>query len=289
MKKRKEKKQAKNEQKIKGKGKTKDEKLNNISDFHSAVRIKREKRPKHEGKIMTQRRMSFSGSITKPPHRKRSKFSMLTNEEVRDLCDDFSELEDEEINEIRTMFFMFDIDGDGSIDLDELEFALSSLKLQSANEPNITPPQDDTFGDIVKKKDDHRPTNDEGKPKEEEEEELHKKLMRYADHNGSGNILFGEFVGLCVDMKHTQPISKTNFDVSAQELFDIFGGELRLTIDEMQEKLKLITGERHTKESIVNMLNAVDENNDGVISIEEFSKIVKFGEKSKKDMYFHIY
>lgn len=142
-------------------------------------------------------------------------------------------LTDFQIEEFREAFRVFDVDGSGNIDKEELK----KLMLSVGQTPG--------------------------------EEELDE-MVRIADADGSGEVDFYEFVAL---MAHK--MADPSNDDAVSQAFDLFDrdGDHLLDVSELR-CLMMNVGEPATWGDIQTLINEVDVNQDGVINVQEFTKMV---------------
>ena len=102
------------------------------------------------------------------------------------------------------------------------------------------------------------------------DDEVHDMIVR-ADADGSGSVDFYEFVTL---MAHKMA-SPTDANQDLRKAFGLFdhSGDGFLEVDELK-RLMINLGEDVTLDDINEVIRAVDTNNDGVISEEEFATAI---------------
>eukprot|EP00567_Pseudictyota_dubia_P012031 CAMPEP_0197434162 /NCGR_PEP_ID=MMETSP1175-20131217/1931_1 /TAXON_ID=1003142 /ORGANISM="Triceratium dubium, Strain CCMP147" /LENGTH=152 /DNA_ID=CAMNT_0042962781 /DNA_START=114 /DNA_END=572 /DNA_ORIENTATION=+ len=142
----------------------------------------------------------------------------------------------EEIEEYKAAFSMFDKDGDGTIDTDELGAVFRSL------------------GELAT---------------DEEIEDL----VREVDTDGDGVIDFSEFLAM---MSKQKLMADDEPDVAREafNMFDKDGNG-QITTDELRQMMKKL-GESLTDKEIEMMIEEADVDGDGQINYEEFTKLLLY-------------
>lgn len=147
-----------------------------------------------------------------------------------------SQCSEEDVKEYKKLFLELDINGDGSISIDEMKKGIEKY---------------------AKGGDTKMVTNIE-------------ELMKSIDTDGSGNIDYTEFLAAVMDEKLSnnnkmiEGVFK-NIDtdssgsISIEELCKVLGEEGNIDVDQVKE-----------------LMNEIDENGDGVISLDEFKKMMRF-------------
>jgi len=145
------------------------------------------------------------------------------------------EFTEQEILEFKDAFAMFDIDGGGTIDTDELKQVLTEL------------------GDT---------------PTDEEIQEM----ITMIDENGDGEIDFDEFLNL---MRLRMGESGEDAEQKLKDVFDVFDadGSGGIDRDEMRALMKKLA-QSLTEEEITAIMEEVDADGDGEISFEEFKALM---------------
>lgn len=145
------------------------------------------------------------------------------------------EFSEEEIVEFRDAFSMFDLDGGGTITFQELRHVLKEL------------------GD---------------EPTDEEIQEM----ILLVDENGDNEIDFDEFLTL---MRLRMGESGEDAEQNLRDVFDVFDADGSGFIDrhEMRVLMKKLAQDL-TEEEIAQIIEAVDKDEDGEISFEEFKALI---------------
>lgn len=145
------------------------------------------------------------------------------------------EFTEQEILEFKDAFAMFDIDGGGTIDTDELKQVLTEL------------------GDA---------------PTDEEIQEM----ITMIDENGDGEIDFDEFLNL---MRLRMGESGEDAEQKLKDVFDVFDadGSGGIDRDEMRALMKKLA-QTLTEDEITAIMEEVDADGDGEISFEEFKALM---------------
>eukprot|EP01006_Ploeotia_vitrea_P035426 TRINITY_DN65875_c12_g7_i1.p1 TRINITY_DN65875_c12_g7~~TRINITY_DN65875_c12_g7_i1.p1 ORF type:complete len:160 (-),score=100.63 TRINITY_DN65875_c12_g7_i1:728-1207(-) len=146
--------------------------------------------------------------------------------------------EQKQIDEYKTVFDMFDRDGSGTIDVEELNEIIKSI-----------------YGEGVKLK------------------ELQDMVDQF-DANHNGEIDFDEFCGLM----QNNPNHYKDDEQELREAFNVFdeNGDGSITAKELTRIMQCV-GEKISKDTIDMMIKSVDLDGDGEIGFDEFVKIMRDG------------
>uniref|UniRef100_A0A1I8GS05 Calmodulin n=1 Tax=Macrostomum lignano TaxID=282301 RepID=A0A1I8GS05_9PLAT len=153
-------------------------------------------------------------------------------------------LTEEQIEEFREAFSLFDKDGDGTITNKELASVMRALG--------------------------QNPT----------QEEL-KEMIKEVDQDGSGSIEFDEFLYMMRTQMHS-----VDSDDEVRQAFRLFDadGDGYLSAGELRQVM-LNFGERLTIEEAEAMVAEADTDLDGLVSYEEFAKVMGIGAEHSEDDY----
>mmetsp|Transcript_4483 Transcript_4483/g.12680 ORF Transcript_4483/g.12680 Transcript_4483/m.12680 type:complete len:153 (-) Transcript_4483:127-585(-) len=147
--------------------------------------------------------------------------------------DDYTE---DQIAEFKEAFSLFDKDGDGTIDADELGTVMRSLG--------------------------HQPTDEDIED-----------MIREADTDGNGTIDFEEFVGMMPAANRAE--RDGNAEEEMLEAFQIFDadGDGNISADELRQIMENL-GETLTQEEVEDMVKEADVDGDGEINYQEFCRMM---------------
>jgi len=147
------------------------------------------------------------------------------------------QLSEEQKQEIKEAFDLFDTDGSGSIDAKELKVAMRALGFE---------------------------------PKKEE---IKKIISELADTGDIKKLDFNEFVE-CMTSKMSEKDSKEQI----QKAFLLFKGSTgKIAFEDLKAVAKEL-GETMSDEELMEMIKEADKDNDGLVSEEEFLRIIRKSE-----------
>ncbi|EOD27080.1 hypothetical protein EMIHUDRAFT_434941 [Emiliania huxleyi CCMP1516] len=163
-----------------------------------------------------------------------------------------SELTEEQKQEIREAFDLFDTDGSGTIDAKELKVAMRALGFEPKKaRRRLRPPgrRDAAC---------------------ERREEI-KKMIDEIDKDGSGTIEFDEFLQMM-----TQKMGEKDSREEILKAFRLFDDDDtgKITFSNLKRVAKEL-GENMTDEELQEMIDEADRDGDGEINEEEFLRIMK--------------
>jgi len=150
---------------------------------------------------------------------------------------DFVELTDEQIEEFREVFEIFDVDKNGSICPKELGIVMRALG-QNPSEAEL------------------------------------KEMMEDADDNGDGVIEFKEFLGLMTVM--VNKVDEDKKEENLLQAFHVFDkdGDGFISCSELKEFFHNIGEMTLTDDDIMEMIRGADMNGDGKLDFQEFKRMM---------------
>ncbi|XP_063690565.1 uncharacterized protein LOC134823147 [Bolinopsis microptera] len=144
-----------------------------------------------------------------------------------------ADLSDDQLEEYKVAFAIFDQDSSGSIDRRELTSVCSKLGVELSSQ------------DV-------------------------ENMMRHVDKDKNDTIEFEEFIQIMLDIENQTPDHKDQELLDAFNVFDIDNDGF-ISIDELRKVMKNIDT-KITEEELEAMIEAIDEDGDGLVNYEEFIK-----------------